>query len=82
MAKALRDGMIGFRIRIGALAPTEPGRVLFENEFFDDPPAGTGGSIKVWTGSAWVEKPVKVWTGSAWVTKPVKAWNGSAWVLA
>jgi len=36
--------------------------------------------MKVWTGSAWVEKPVKVWTGSAWVQKPVKRWNGSAWV--
>jgi hypothetical protein len=35
---------------------------------------------KVWSGSAWVEKPVKVWSGSAWVTKPVKIWNGSAWV--
>ena len=55
---------------------------LLETEFFDEPPAGTGGSIKVWTGSAWVEKPGKVWTGSAWVTKPVKVWNGSAWVLA
>ena len=53
---------------------------LLETEFFDDPPAG--GSIKVWTGSAWVEKPVKVWNGSAWVEKPVKAWNGSAWVLS
>ena len=82
MAKPLREQATAFRIRIGALAPTEPGRVLFENEFFDDPPAGTGGSIKVWTGSAWAEKPVKVWTGSAWVTKPVKAWNGTAWVLA
>ncbi|MEU9050161.1 hypothetical protein AB0D37_07110 [Streptomyces sp. NPDC048384] len=34
---------------------------------------------KVWTGSAWVQKPVKVWTGSAWVAKPVKAWSGTAW---
>jgi hypothetical protein len=41
-----------------------------------------GGTIKVWTGSAWVLKPVKVWTGSAWVAKPVKFWNGTAWVLA
>jgi hypothetical protein len=40
------------------------------------------GLIKVWTGSAWVEKPVKVWTGSAWVAKPLKVWNGTAWVLA
>lgn len=41
-----------------------------------------GGKIKVWNGSAWVEKPVKVWTGSAWVEKKVKYWNGSAWVLS
>ena len=45
-------------------------------------PPPTGGLMKVWTGSAWVEKPVKVWTGSAWVTKPVKFWNGSSWVLS
>lgn len=36
-------------------------------------------SPKVWTGSAWVEKPAKVWSGSAWVAKPVKVWTGSAW---
>lgn len=34
---------------------------------------------KVWTGSAWVQKPVKVWSGTAWVAKPVKAWSGTAW---
>lgn len=44
--------------------------------------AAAGGLIKVWNGSAWVEKPVKVWNGSAWVQKPVKVWNGSSWVLA
>ena len=44
--------------------------------------AAAGGLMKVWNGSAWVEKPVKVWTGSAWVAKPVKVWNGSAWVLS
>jgi hypothetical protein len=45
--------------------------------------AGGGGSvtgIEVWSGSAWVEKPVKVWSGSAWVVKPSKRWNGSAFV--
>lgn len=44
-------------------------------------PAGTG-LVKVWNGSAWVEKPAKVWNGSAWVTKPVKFWTGSAWEAA
>lgn len=38
------------------------------------------GQIKVWTGAAWVPKPVKVWTGAAWVTKPVKFYNGTIWV--
>ena len=37
--------------------------------------------MKVWTGSAWAEKPTKVWSGSAWVTRPVKVWSGSAWVV-
>jgi len=46
------------------------------------PPLVIGGKMKVWSGSAWVEKPVKVWTGSAWVEKPLKVWNGSAWVLS
>lgn len=50
----------------------------------DGPSAGSVGTgkIKVWTGSAWLEKPVKVWNGAAWVEKPLKVWNGSAWVLA
>lgn len=42
--------------------------------------AATGGRPKVWTGSAWAQKPGKIWTGSAWVEKPVKRWNGSAWI--
>lgn len=42
----------------------------------------SSGKMKVWNGSAWVEKPVKVWNGSSWVTKPVKYWNGTSWVLA
>lgn len=54
---------------------------LMDEEFLADPPAGTG-LVKVWTGSAWAEKPAKVWTGSAWVTKPVKFWTGSAWEAA
>ena len=37
--------------------------------------------MKVWSGSAWAEKPAKVWNGSAWVAKPVKVWSGSAWVV-
>jgi hypothetical protein len=41
---------------------------------------GGGGRAKVWSGSAWVAKPVNVWSGSAWAAKTVKIWNGSAWV--
>jgi len=44
---------------------------------WDIPPTGR---CKVWTGSAWVLKPVKWWSGSAWITKPMKVWNGTAWV--
>jgi hypothetical protein len=40
----------------------------------------SGGLIKVWTGPAWVLKPIKVWTGLAWIQKPLKRWTGSAWV--
>lgn len=43
------------------------------------PPGGT--TLKVWTGSAWVAKPLKRWNGSAWVAvTALKRWNGSAWV--
>jgi hypothetical protein len=45
-----------------------------------DVSAAPSAGVNVWSGSAWVDKPVKVWSGSAWVTKPVKTWNGSAWV--
>lgn len=38
------------------------------------------GLVKVWSGSAWQEKPAKVWSGSAWVQRPVKHWDGAAWV--
>lgn len=44
-------------------------------------PAGTG-KVKVWTGLAWVEKPVKAWTGSAWAEKPLKVRGASSWDLA
>jgi hypothetical protein len=39
-------------------------------------------AVKVWTGSAWVDRTagVKRWNGSAWVADTFKHWNGSAWV--
>lgn len=55
------------------------GQILTADYFTAPAPPATG-RMKVWTGSAWVAKPVKVWSGSAWVEKPVKFWNGSAWV--
>lgn len=48
---------------------------------FTAPPAA-GGLVKVWNGSAWVEKPVKVWNGSAWVQKPLKFYNGTTFTLS
>lgn len=50
---------------------------LTEGEDPDPEPTGT---VKVWDGSAWVERPVKVWTGSAWETKPTKFYDGTQWV--
>ena len=49
-----------------------------------DPDAGAanGGSIKVWDGAVWAEKPVKLWDGSAWVAKQAKIWSGSEWVAS
>ncbi len=35
--------------------------------------------VKVWTGTAWVEKPLKTWDGSQWKTRPTKIWDGSQW---
>jgi hypothetical protein len=40
-----------------------------------------GGQIKVWTGSAWVPKPIKRWSGTEWVIVPLKFYNGSTFVL-
>jgi hypothetical protein len=42
-------------------------------------PVTATGRPKVWTGTAWAQKPAKVWTGSAWVEKPAKVWTGSTW---
>ena len=37
------------------------------------------GRPKIYTGSAFAQKPAKIWTGSAWVEKPVKIYTGSVW---
>lgn len=43
--------------------------------------AGSGPTLKYWTGAAWVEKPLKRWNGAAWVnTGTIKRWSGAAWI--
>lgn len=54
---------------------TDPAGTVLREGFF-----GAGGLVKVWSGAAFVAKPVKVWTGAAWVQKPLKRWSGAAWV--
>ena len=56
----------------------EPGSVVLRNEFFGAA-VSDAGYVAVWSGSAWVRKPLKVWNGSAWVIKPLKYWNGTVW---
>lgn len=43
------------------------------------PGPGTTGFPKVYSGAAFVQKPLKVWSGAAWAQKPVKVWTGSVW---
>ena len=38
------------------------------------------GGIDVFTGTAWVRKPVEVWTGTAWVERSIEVYSGTAWV--
>jgi len=69
-------------LRYGHVVGVTPGTLALAGQAANlmyGAPIGVAG-VKVWTGSAWVTKPVKVWTGSAWTPKPVKHWNGSAWV--
>jgi hypothetical protein len=55
--------------------------VTFETDTFEAAAPSSEGLISVWTGAAWVEKPVKVWNGSSWINKPLKRWNGSSWIV-
>jgi hypothetical protein len=58
------------------------GQILTE-EFFslEEAPPPEGGLLTVWSGSAWVLRPVLVWSGSDWQAKPVRRWSGTAWLL-
>jgi len=56
---------------------SSPGQQLLAVNIVDG--IGASGRVKVWNGSAWVQRPTKVWDGSTWVSKPTKFWNGSSW---
>lgn len=45
-------------------------------------PAGSGTTLKYWTGAAWVAKPLKRWNGASWVDATLKRWDGGAWITA
>jgi len=53
---------------------------LMDADYFDSAPLSGSGSIKYWSGSAWISKPLKYWNGVAWASKPLKYWNGVTWV--
>ena len=62
-------------------APTVDAKVSWVQFEIPAAAAGGGSTIKYWTGSAWVAKPLKRWNGTAWVAvTALKRWNGSAWV--
>ncbi len=39
-----------------------------------------GGLFRVWTGSAWVEKPARFWFQGEWFERLVRRWTGTQWV--
>jgi len=56
-------------------------QILAAVNITDAAPAGPqGAKAKVWSGSAWVEKPMARWSGTAWVQEAPKVWSGTAWV--
>ncbi|MFE4513758.1 hypothetical protein ACFRMQ_06085 [Kitasatospora sp. NPDC056783] len=38
--------------------------------------------LKVWDGSAWVDKTPQVWDGTVWGPRPPLYWDGAAWMSA
>jgi hypothetical protein len=71
------SGSATIRTEAAELTQTVPSGFL---SWMGETPAVVSGLMDVWTGAAWVKKPMMVWTGSAWAQKPVMRWNGSAWV--
>ena len=58
---------------------------LLSADYFAAAAGGGTATIRHWSGSAWVSKPLKRWNGTAWENVPagrLKRWNGSAWVAA
>lgn len=65
----------------GYVSSDETRDFMLAGTYLASPPVAAGiAGVKVWSGSAWADKPAKVWSGSAWVQKPVKTWNGTSWV--
>jgi hypothetical protein len=60
-----------------------PAGQIVTEEFFrlEELPPPEGGLLSVWSGTAWLSRPVLVWSGSDWVVKPAKRWSGIAWRL-
>ena len=77
---ALRVGWFDDLLVGPAAAPGIDARVSWVQLEIPAAPAGSSGTLKYWTGAAWVAKPLKRWNGSAWVAATLKRWNGSAWV--
>jgi hypothetical protein len=86
------NGAIATNLRMALFVdPTSPGTaqawtsgstdsIAYGLEIKEFVSAGGGSALKVWDGSAWVEKPSKVWDGAVWAEKPLKVWNGGAWI--
>ena len=55
-----------------------PGPTLLRAEFFGASTSDAG-YVPVWTGAAYVRKPVKTWTGAAWAIKPAKRRTATDW---
>ncbi len=56
---------------------------IFTEEFFGVR-AASPGAVMTYLGIDRGFQPitVKAWTGSAWILRPIRFWSGSAWVLA
>ena len=37
------------------------------------------GTLKYWTGTEWVVKPLYYWNGSQWVYNGIKRYDGGQW---